>query len=265
MGIGTSRVSQAGGNWSDDGRNCEKMMSNALTFKETQHANASPILEASSIGQVAYSRIERARKGVVHGVFDSAINILFHGKLVSLVTPSVERGPLNVVLQLPIWACRMSQLGVRAGDEVSVKAHALKLGDRCWLSYRSAEIYSPITTFSHPVLPRSEIESNIEVTAKTALNFGKMAGLGQLLPLFQSNAAADTVHTKSLNIFASSALPRIVGFLHAIKLLNEDESRASVRELIGLGPGLTPSSDDMLAALILLLFLYSKNTGGVCA
>ena len=236
------------------------MISNTLRFEPTEYAKTSHILKASSIGQVAYSRIERAKEGMVYGVFDSAINLLFHGKLVSLVADSVERGPINVVLQLPVEACRMSLLGVRAGDKATVEAHAMKLNDRYRLSLRSAEIYSPKTTFSKPVLSRSEIEANIDVAVKVALEFGNLAGLGDLLTLFHSNEVGDLIRARDLNIFASSAFPRIVRLVRAVKLLKEDELRMAVRELIGLGPGLTPSSDDMLSALVLLLFLYSKNT-----
>ena len=35
----------------------------------------------------------------------------------------------------------------------------------------------------------------------------------------------------------------------------------AVSDLIGLGPGLTPSSDDTLAGLVLLCVLYAKNFG----
>jgi len=213
------------------------------------------------MGDVAYSRVEREGEGVVIGVFDWAINILFHEQLISLVAGSVERGPLNIVLRLPIDARQMSSLGVRAGDKVTMKTGRMKLCERYWVSFRSAEIYSPVTTFSRPVLSRREIESNIEVARKSASEFGKMAGLGELLSVFHTNAAVETVHAKNLNIFASSALLRLVRLVQAIQPLKEAELRVAVRELIGLGPGLTPSSDDMLAALVLLLLLYSENTG----
>jgi len=237
------------------------MISCAITADQTQSPKASHIFEASSIGRVAYSRIERDGEGVVHGVFESAINLLFRDKLVSLVTDTVERGPLNIVLRPPFEADRMSSLGVRAGDKVTMKARSIKLTDRYSVSIRSAEIYSPVTKFSQPVLPSCEIESNIEAARKTAFEFGNMAGLGELLILYRSNAVGDDLQAGNFNIFASSALLRIGRLVQAFQSLNEDALRVTIRELIGLGPGLTPSSDDMLTTLVLFLLLYAKNTG----
>jgi len=63
-------------------------------------------------------------------------------------------------------------------------------------------------------------------------------------------------------MFASAALPRIVRLERALRADERRKLTAAVRELVGLGPGLTPSSDDMLAALVLLCMLYSKNLEG---
>lgn len=37
----------------------------------------------------------------------------------------------------------------------------------------------------------------------------------------------------------------------------------AVGELVGLGPGLTPSSDDMLSGLVLLCVLYARSRGSL--
>ena len=194
-------------------------------------------------------------------MFDSAINILFADGLVSLVPEVVQRGPLNITLQLPVRPPRMSSLGVRAGDKVRAHDFVLELGDRHLVSFGSARIYSPKHKFSLPMLANDEIEANLEVVRKTALLFGNMAGLGELLALMSPRAARATV--KSLNIFASFALGRIVQLERAFSSGKKSALKDAICELIGLGPGLTPSSDDMLAGLVLVCVLYGKN--GRCA
>jgi hypothetical protein len=218
------------------------------------------ILEASSIGRAAYSRLKKGGEGTVHGVFDAAINILFTGGLVSLVPEVVERGPLNVTLRLPIGPLKMSSLGVRAGDKVRVQDSTLELGDRYIVSFGSAEIYSPKQKFTLLMLADDEIEANTESMRKTALLFGNMAGLGELLFLTPPGAAK--AKARNLNIFSSSALPRIVRLEQAFRAGEKNALTDAVSDLIGLGPGLTPSSDDMLAGLVLLCVLYAKNRGG---
>jgi hypothetical protein len=192
-------------------------------------------------------------------VFDAAINILFAEGLVSLVPENVQRGPLNVTLRLPVGQPRMSSFGVRAGDKVRVQGFTLELSGRQLVSFGSAGIYSPKHKFPLPMLTDNEIEANLEVVKETAVLFGNMAGLGELLVLTSPEAAR--VSAGNLNIFASFALDRIVRLEQAFRSKEKKALKDAVSELIGLGPGLTPSSDDMLAGLVLLCALYAKNRG----
>ena len=219
------------------------------------------IIEAQSVGRVAYSRLKAGREGTVHGVFDAAINILFSGGLVSLVPKFVQRGPLNVTLRLPVELPRMSSFEVRAGDKVKVRDSTLELGDRYLITFGSARPYSPKHKFVLPILADNEIEANLDMMRKTALLLGNMSGLGELLALTSPGAARTAA--EKLNIFASFGRPRIVRLEKAFRSEEKNAITDAVRELIGLGPGLTPSSDDMLAGLVLLCVLYAKNCGGV--
>lgn len=221
--------------------------------------NSFPIIETSSIGRVAYSRLKEGREGIVHGVFKTAINILFDEGLVSLVPETVQRGPLNVTMRLPAGLPSLFSLGVKAGDKVKVDGFTLKLYDRNLISFGSARIYSPKQKFTMPMLANNEIEANLEVIRKTALLFGNMAGLGELLATTTPKHVAATA--KNLNIFSSFALRRIVQFEQAFYSGKKKALKDAIIELIGLGPGLTPSSDDMLAGLVLLCVLYTKNSG----
>lgn len=234
-----------------------KSSSGSLSTSSTQFGLS--ILEASSVGRIAYSRLKEGEEGTIHGVFDAAINILFAGGLVSLVPEAIQRGPLNVTLQLPVGPPRMSSFGVKAGDKVTVHGFTLELSDRYLISFGSARIYSPKHKFTLPMLANNEIEANLEVVRKTALLFGNMAGLGQLLAL--TPPGVDRATAKNLNIFASSALGRIARLEQAFRSEKKNALKDAVSQLIGLGPGLTPSSDDMLAGLVLLCALYAKNRG----
>ena len=218
-----------------------------------------PIIEASSVGRTACSRLKEGEEGLVQNVFDSAINVLFAGGLVSFVPEVVQRGPLNVTLRLPAGSPRMSSFGVRAGDMVTVKGFTLELADRCLISFGSAGIYSPRRKFRLPMLADDEIEVNLEVVRKTALLFGNQAGLGELLALAQPGAARATAG--KLNIFASYAVRRIIRLEQAFRSEKKNALTDAVGELIGLGPGLTPSADDMLAGLVLICVLYAENRG----
>jgi hypothetical protein len=214
-------------------------------------------LTASSIGRVAYNRLKQSEEGTVHSVFDAAINILVSGGLVSLVPEAIERGPLNMTLWLPAGQSRMRSIGVRGGDKVKVNGSALELGECCLITFDSASIYSPKQKFTASMLSNNEIEANLEVMRKTAALFGNMSGIGELLTLILPSK--EKAMACKFNIFATSALPRIIDLEQAFASEESKTLNVAVKELIGLGPGLTPSSDDMLAGLVLLCVLYSKN------
>ncbi len=176
-----------------------------------------------------------------------------------MVPEAVERGPLNITLRLPVGTPMASTFGVRMGEKVRAQGLTLELGNHVRILFGSAGIYSPKRKFTLPMLEENQIEANLEVVKKTALLYGNMAGLGELFPLTRLGAAS--TKAGNLNIFASAAIDRIIRLEQALLSEQKDALAGAVRELIGLGPGLTPSSDDMLAGLVLLCVLYARNGG----
>jgi len=140
---------------------------------------------------------------------------------------------------------------------VIAEDHTLRVEDHLRVLLRSAGVYSPRRKFARPLLGRSGLEANVEVVKETALEYGNMGGLGKLLDLLGPGAA----RPGELNIFAASAVDRLVLLEEALYSGKEDELTGAVRGLIGLGLGLTPSSDDMLAGMVLLCVLSQVNGG----
>lgn len=218
-----------------------------------------PIMEATWLGFTAHAHLRPGERGVVDGVFDGAINIRLARGLVCLVTEAIGRGPLNATLRLPARSTKVSSLGARAGDAVRVRGSALEFGEHCRVEFGSAEIYSPGRKFTEPMIEDDEIASNLGVARKTALVFGKTGGLGELLALLRPGVGG--MEPTKLNIFASSAVQPAADLDRAFRSGDRFLMTDAVRRLIGLGPGLTPSSDDMLAGLALVCVLFAENTG----
>lgn len=185
--------------------------------------------------------------------------MILPGGLVCLVPEAAERGPLNVTLRLPEATTKGSYLGARVGDKVRARDSTLELCDRYKIAFQYSRVYSPGLELRASMLEDSEIALNLEVMRKTALRFGKMAGLGDLLALLTPGKTAS--RARNLNIYASAAIHRIVEAEEAFLLEDATLMNHAVSELVGLGPGLTPSSDDMLSGLVLLCSLYSRNRG----
>ena len=214
-------------------------------------------LRASWIGDIAQRILKRRRAGFVFGIYGNALNLLFEHDLICIVASHVELGPLNIVLSPHV--SRLSSLGLRIGDRIEARANELKFSEGFSISLDSADTYRSETKFARPVLGPNEIEANAEIARRIALQFGNMAGLGGLLDMFP-NSMEKTQPPDGVNIFAAWAFPHILEMEQALQTMQGTKLSGALQGLVGLGPGLTPSGDDTLAALALLVSLYSNNS-----
>jgi hypothetical protein len=172
------------------------------------------------------------------------------GGLVCLVPEAAGRGPLNVNLALPEGK-GLSSFGAEAGEAVEVRGSEMVVGGRIAVSLASANRYSPRLRLASPLASSAGLEANIAAARRTGVALGRHAGLGQLLSGTWGR----------LNIFGAAGLPRMEGLVKALREADPRSAREEVRGLVGLGPGLTPSGDDALAGMALVLLLYSRTTG----
>ncbi len=149
----------------------------------------------------------------------------------------------------------MSSFGLEVGDPVAVHGSTMDMNGGLIVSFGSAGRYEPSSRFRSPLRVKAEMESNLEVARMTGLALGNLSGLGGLLALGEHPREP----AAGLNLFAAEAAGRIDRLVEAIRRGDSGSTRLAVRDLIGLGPGLTPSSDDVLGGMVLLMLLYSKN------
>lgn len=216
--------------------------------------DSSPNLVAVSLGEGAAPLLVNGARGVVQGVYRAAVNIVFRGGLVSVVPESSGRGPINVTVALE--GLEMTDFGLRAGEPVALGGGTLDLGGRLLVSLRSAVPRSTPGSFS-PVIPSSELERNLEAARRTGLTQGNLSGLGEIL---SGRDDPDGRRFRGNSLFASAALPRVQRLAWAVRAGDPSLTRRAVSDLIGLGPGLTPSSDDMLAGMALFMVIYSRSS-----
>lgn len=175
-----------------------------------------------------------------------------------MVPEEVGRGPLNLTLPLPPGGLRRYFSESRVGQKVEVTNRELRIGRTHLVDYSEAERYSPGLGLTKAIIGTAEIGANCETAVRTTLIFGNPAGLGQLLSVIGKRTGVLS-STGNLNVFARAALPGINRIVQALDSGERHEARLAVRQLIGLGPGLTPSADDTLAGLMLMLGIYSAN------
>ena len=214
-------------------------------------------LKAKSIGGPALRRLSEGEVGEVHSVFGSALNIVLTDGLVSIVSPKVDNGPLNIVLA-QLAAPRLESLGLKTGDDVIVQEGVIKIGDLVNVDFDDANVISARLRCRKPILSKSEIQANVELVRDKAVLTGSMLGIGHLLEIQRDRG--QSLETGP-NLFTRSIKPRLASFLMALRVGEEKDLKTVIENLVGLGPGLTPSSDDMLAGILSIIRLHDSKSG----
>jgi len=214
--------------------------------------------KATSIGNAAFDALKNG-DGEVHSVFERTFNILFGGELVGVARSDVTRSPINLVTDIPPNES-MSSLGILVGMPVSKTDDRLLIDEALEISLKGAEIWQPKTRVCHSTF--EHLEKNLKSVEQFAAGKGGREGLGQLLSHIDEIAIGKKPPASSLNRVAEATLPHLVNLFKAIKSSRIDEIKKISRNLVGLGPGLSPSADDALTGLMVALWWSTDSLGG---
>ncbi|MFB0551281.1 MAG: DUF2877 domain-containing protein [Nitrososphaeria archaeon] len=155
----------------------------------------------------------------------------------------------------------MDSIGIKREHEVSKVDELIVLGKNVVvISTRNVKRWSPRKNFRHKLLTTEKMRSNLIVVKQVASSYGSFDGLGQLIEQVEDRCPEKFVARK-LNLFAGTALPHISKLLEAIRLGSSQDVKRIAKKLIGFGPGLTPSADDMLSGLMTSLVFMAENLG----
>ncbi|MFQ6027310.1 MAG: DUF2877 domain-containing protein [Dehalococcoidia bacterium] len=213
-------------------------------------------LPVSTIG-IAATRgfIESSGHGAVTAVFRRSCYCQWEGgPLFCVADGSSGAGPITLSVNLPETA-NLEDMGVAIGAPVVARDSRIYLGNRIILSLDSADIWQPtqVSEFASTETIQTRL-LNLAAGLKPSL---PPAGLAPLLPHVAQLAQGRIPQIPNLAPLTDLAAPRVARLCHGI--LNDapgiiDEA---VQDLVGLGPGLTPSGDDLLAGLLVALAAIS--------
>jgi hypothetical protein len=139
---------------------------------------------------------------------------------------------------------------LRAEQAFFIREASLRIGEGVAIELDRAREWEP------PAIPEGKAESLTVVNARlrrllSALPaLGKGEGLGQAIPLISAIMAGDGVGTPMINSLIARASSTILGVGRA--MLDQDITQVARigKDLVGLGPGLTPSGDDFLGGML---------------
>jgi len=193
------------------------------------------------VGDFAAQALENEASGCVLAVFAQTCYVrLGASALICVGGPELPPGPLHVVCDR--WVAE-PVFALLPGAEARAVGRTLLLADRLAVSMARAARWQAPTLASPP--------EAIETDRCRALEAAVLSRAGEegLCRQALTGRATDPVGRA-----AASALVSLVAWLEGCARVGEPaEPHAEIARLLGLGPGLTPSGDDLLAGVLVAL------------
>ena len=193
--------------------------------------------------------------GTVQGIHRSAVNISWGDRLLTVAHESMGGLPNGILVDPPI---ALDQIGLVLGLRVQGDGTALRVpGASTIVFFAGAASWSP----AMPVLPGLTVAWRTE-RAERALNLAAdqapQVGLGPLL-------AGIADHDESVGSLGRAAARSLAGVVEALREGSPERAISAAIPLIGLGPGATPSGDDLLVGLAAGLAVTDHRLAGAFA
>jgi hypothetical protein len=177
--------------------------------------------------------------GLVEGVHRSAVNVRWGDGLVTLALASVGGLPNGILVEPPV---ALDRIGLVPGMRVQGDGVALRVpGASMVVFLGGAATWSPKLPVMHVSLATRAARAQNAV--RLAATLAPRVGLGPLLVGLVDDGA-------SVGALGRAAARSLADVLLALAVGASDRAVSSAVPLIGLGPGATPSGDDLLVGFI---------------
>ena len=213
---------------------------------------------AVSLIAIDYSRpiqpifLEEPRIGTVHSVFKKATNIAFDETLLALLSDELPRMPNSVRLRSVVIDELLPNL--QPGMEVRVGDDTLVIPG-CNFSFHLSDtlIWEPKPDINSYLWNRETVAQHTRMLFQFLAKKQHQGGLAPLVgPLFLEQPISETPLSRM-------AMPNLRLLAQASWWQNIEGVEEATRRLAGLGPGLTPSGDDVLGGFAAIMTLLSTQ------
>jgi len=184
---------------------------------------------------------------------NSSEDIIFIGSL------KVCPGPLNVLCEMPShldWKKR----GITTHSIILSHGELILINDRFMLTLRGAQQWQPVTMSK--IWSLKVMEERIKVLSDEAQKRELCEGFSSLISLILNKNKGQAI--KSTPLF-EMARPGVESLLKWLEYefseceFSISENINEIKALVGLGPGLTPSGDDFLGAIMVTLHSIGRK------
>ncbi|MFJ7373644.1 DUF2877 domain-containing protein [Lysinibacillus capsici] len=202
------------------------------------------MIHAKSGDDYFLQQIVATFKGTVHSVFKHALNIRSDGndEIFTLATKAMDRAPNTLVIDLDT----LDHLGIQQHDRVSVRHNQLLIEEKLIIAIPTASRWQ----CQLPIYPANC--TRLKMNMIRVKQFIDLHGKGGGIKRNDSPVSEFEAETSRL-------LQQRTTLLYE-EILNQrlDRFQAYAADLVGLGPGLTPSGDDFLVGLFAIIHLQNS-------
>lgn len=202
------------------------------------------VIEAERLGQIAARFFAQHVRAQIVAVFERSLYLQAERSFVCLGDARIGDGPINVIFDAAGYLDVVARS--RAGERVEI-AGGNAAGPAWRFDVRGADIWTP-AAWPAPA-PFDVLDGAMTRVLGIARS---MLPVGGLLPLVLADDGA-VAGGGAFERLAAPRLERLERWLRARLDSDADAAGAPPVDLLGLGPGLTPSGDDALCGVMLAL------------
>jgi hypothetical protein len=228
----------------------------SMRSRKRSHAGPDCVVPIVRCGILAREFCRHGADAEIAAVFERSLYLRSADMFVCVGEPSIGNGPLTLIADLG-GSRKLSDLNLRRGRRAIISEQRITIGDTVELPFDDCEVWRP-PRWPLPLLP-DRLNEVYRAIARLTVAEAPEEGLARLSCLHEQ----DTNETP----FTRIARPRVTRFQSWLRAaLDTDQMPAAaspelVQALMGLGPGLTPSGDDVLAGALALLDALMERRG----
>ncbi|HEX9533065.1 MAG TPA: DUF2877 domain-containing protein [bacterium] len=209
-------------------------------------ASAPSHLRAASASATILEFLRTPRSGRVIATFARSCYLALDGRIVAVVSTELHNGPLNLVVTP---APPFSRLSI--GASASSTAHRVQVADAWDIVLDGAIAWDPVLG-SIDRAAHDTLHTHLQTLTDLIVAEAPLGGLARA-----SVEQAGTVLTP----LERSASLGLTDLFSGLRRANRSQVARGAHTLAGLGPGLTPSGDDLLVGCLLALAALSYVDG----
>jgi len=210
----------------------------------------------TSIGAPLAERLPQiGRWGTVFAVFRRSCYLeSVDGQVFCLSDAQLGEGALTLGVEFP-ETTTVSSLGISEGCHLEKDGVDLRLGRATVLRTTEASVWEPEPLGESA--PPEEILRRLDVLTHLLRPLMPSAGIGPIVPHIDALANGESPSIDSADPAVSLAVPCVSRLCDGLIRLDQESVDQAVTGLVGLGPGLTPSGDDLMGGMLVALQVMS--------